>query len=72
MTTLNALGQIALSATDADRALAFYRDTLGLKFLFRYGELVFFDCAGVRLMIEGGGKAPAGRDAVCLYYRAGY
>jgi methylmalonyl-CoA/ethylmalonyl-CoA epimerase len=69
MTALNALGQIALSASDADRAQAFYGDTLGLKFLFRYGDLVFFDCAGVRLMIEGSNNVPAGRDAVCLYYR---
>ncbi|MGB0035871.1 MAG: VOC family protein [Candidatus Acidiferrales bacterium] len=45
------IGQIALTVTDLDRAVAFYRDTLGMKFLFRAPKLAFFDCAGVRLML---------------------
>ncbi len=49
---LNRLGQIALQVTDVDRAEAFYRDVLGLRHLFRFGEVTFFDCQGVRLMIE--------------------
>ena len=49
---LTSLGQIALSVSDADRAQAFYADTLGLPLLYRYGDLVFFDLAGVRLMLS--------------------
>ena len=49
---LNRIGQIALAVRDVDRAEAFYRDVLGLRHLYRYGELTFFDCAGVRLMLE--------------------
>jgi methylmalonyl-CoA/ethylmalonyl-CoA epimerase len=49
---LNRIGQIAIAASDVDRAEAFYRDALGLRLLFRFGDLVFFDCCGVRLMIE--------------------
>ena len=48
---LSRLGQIALNAHDLDRAVAFYRDQLGLPFLFRAPNLAFFDCAGVRLML---------------------
>lgn len=33
--TLNDIGQIAVPVTDIDRAVAFYRDTLGLRFLFQ-------------------------------------
>lgn len=45
------LGQIALVFKDIPAAIAFYRDTLGLKFLFTAGpQLAFFDCAGVMLM----------------------
>jgi methylmalonyl-CoA/ethylmalonyl-CoA epimerase len=48
---LSRIGQIAVTAHDLDRALAFYRDTLGIPFLFRAGTLAFFDCAGTRLML---------------------
>jgi len=51
--TLNRIGQIGFSVADVDRAEAFYRDVLGLRHLYRYGNLTFFDCAGVRLLLEG-------------------
>ena len=51
--TLNQIGQIAFHAEDLDRAVAFYRDTLGMKFLFQVPPaLAFFDCGGIRLMID--------------------
>jgi methylmalonyl-CoA/ethylmalonyl-CoA epimerase len=34
---LNQIGQIALPADDLERAVAFYRDTLGMRFLFQVG-----------------------------------
>src|SRR5208283_4711422 len=49
---LSRIGQIAMSVADVDRAEAFYRDTLALPHLYRYGDLSFFDCAGVRLMLQ--------------------
>ena len=49
---LGRIGQITVTITDADRAVAFYRDTMGLPFLFRAGNLAFFDCEGVRLMLS--------------------
>ncbi len=49
---LHRIGQIALAVRDVDRAETFYRDTLGLRKLYRYGDLAFFDCAGVRLLLE--------------------
>jgi methylmalonyl-CoA/ethylmalonyl-CoA epimerase len=67
--TLSALGQIALPVSNADRADAFYAEKLGLKRLFRFGDLVFFDCGGVRLMLEGNSKEAGHTEGVCLYYR---
>ena len=53
MTTLSTIGQIAMAVKDLPRAVAFYRDRLGMKFLFQAPPaLAFFDCGGVRLMIE--------------------
>ena len=45
--------QISIRATDTARAVAFYRDVLGLKLIFQAPpQLAFFDCAGVRLMLS--------------------
>lgn len=44
--------QIAMNVKDIDRAVAFYRDVLGLPFLFQAGNLAFFDLNGVRLMLD--------------------
>ena len=49
---LRHIGQIALPVSDVDRAEAFYADVLGLLKLYRFGDLTFFDCAGVRLLLE--------------------
>src|SRR5262245_7838863 len=46
------IGQIAITVQDLERAVAFYRDKLGMRFLFNVPSLAFFDCAGVRLMLS--------------------
>ncbi len=52
---LSRLQQISMRAVDVPRATAFYRDVLGLKFLFDAPPgLAFFDCGGVRLMLASG------------------
>jgi methylmalonyl-CoA/ethylmalonyl-CoA epimerase len=66
---LGPIGQIALHVSDAGRAERFYRDTLGLPLLFRFGNLVFFDCHGVRLMLEGGHEPTGKREQFCVYFR---
>ena len=49
---LSSIGQIAISVSDLDVATAFYRDTLGIRFLFSAPPgMSFFDCDGVRLML---------------------
>jgi methylmalonyl-CoA/ethylmalonyl-CoA epimerase len=64
---LSAIGQIALGVGDVDRAEEFYGGQLGLRKLFRFGDLSFFDCAGVRLLIEK--SADPGKSASVLYFR---
>ena len=57
------IGQIAVVVQDVERAVAFYRDVLGLRLLFQAPPgLAFLDCGGVRLMLsrpEGAGEAGA-------------
>jgi methylmalonyl-CoA/ethylmalonyl-CoA epimerase len=50
--TLDRIGQISLRARDIGRAVRFYRDTLGMRFLFEVPNLAFFDCGGVRIMLS--------------------
>lgn len=46
------IGQVTINVHDLDLAVAFYRDTLGLRFLFQAGpKMAFFDCSGIRLML---------------------
>jgi methylmalonyl-CoA/ethylmalonyl-CoA epimerase len=59
--------QITLPVKDLERAIAFYADTLGVKFLFRAADAAFLDVGGVRLRLEKNDAAlPSG--AVELYF----
>ena len=50
---LSRIHQISMRAHDVERAVRFYRDTLGLPFLFAAPpRLAFFNCDGVRLMLS--------------------
>ena len=66
---LSQIGQIAVPVSDIERAIRFYRDTLGMRFLFQAPPgLGFFDLNGVRLMLDGPAKAQAGNSSV-IYYK---
>lgn len=50
---LSSIRQIAITVSSVDTALRFYRDVLGITFLFRAGpDLAFLDSGGVRLMLS--------------------
>jgi catechol 2,3-dioxygenase-like lactoylglutathione lyase family enzyme len=49
---LSQIGQIAVNVKDLERAVAFYRDKLGMKHLFTVPKLAFFDCGGITLMLD--------------------
>ncbi|MFZ0317933.1 MAG: VOC family protein [Candidatus Sulfotelmatobacter sp.] len=63
------LGQIAINAKDVERAAAFYQDVLGLKLLFKAPPgLAFFDCGGVRLMLDRAEKPEFDHPSSVLYF----
>jgi methylmalonyl-CoA/ethylmalonyl-CoA epimerase len=67
---LGMIGQIAVPVSDIDRAVAFYRDALGMRFLFQAPPgLGFFDCAGVRLMLDAPAWNQGASHASIIYYR---
>jgi len=67
---ITGIGQIAITVSDVDAALAFYRDILELPFLFRPAiNLAFLDAGGVRLMLstpQGAGEV--GGNSI-LYFK---
>ena len=66
---LSAIGQIALPVKDLDRAIVYYRDLLGMKFLFQVPGLAFFDCLGVRLMLDTNAKKEGAENNSVIYYK---
>lgn len=67
--SLSRIGQIAVVVHDVERATAFYRDVLGMKFLFAYPGLAFFDCDGTRLMLSRPEKKEYDHPSSILYFR---
>jgi predicted enzyme related to lactoylglutathione lyase len=67
---LSEIRQIAITVGDVAAALAFYRDTLGLEFLFSAGpNLAFLNAGGVRIMLttpQGAGSV--GHNSI-LYFK---
>jgi len=46
------IGQINVRVHDLQRAVAFYRDILGIRYLFEVPRMAFFGCAGIRLLLS--------------------
>ncbi len=69
---LGDIGQITLTVNDLDKAVAFYRDALGLKHLFSAPPgLAFFACGNVRLMLSRPEPPDAERFSAALYFKVG-
>ena len=65
---LSTIGQILVPVRDVARATAFYRDRLGMRFLFDFPGMAFFDAGGLRLYLA----EPEGAEfdgKATIYYR---
>jgi len=68
--TLNQVGQIFVNVKELDRAIAFYRDTLGMTFLFQAPpNMAFFDCGGIRIMLGLPDRPDLDHPASIIYYK---
>ncbi len=66
---LESIGQIAIRTNDLPAAVAFYRDQLGLEFLFDAGPLAFFRCGDVRLMLAIPERGEHDHPSSTVYFR---
>lgn len=68
--SLGTIGQLSMNARDLGRAVAFYRDQLGIPLLFEVPpKMAFFDCGGVRLMLSLPEGAEYDHPGSVLYFR---
>ena len=65
---LGTIAQLAMPVTNLERAIAFYRDQLGLNLLFQVPNLAFFDCGGVRLMLDASPASAEHRGSI-IYFK---
>lgn len=66
---LNAIGQIFIRAKELDRAIRFYRDTLGMPFLFQAPpQMAFFQCGPITVMVGVPETPELSHPASLVYY----
>jgi len=66
---LDRIRQIGVNAKDLERAVRFYRDVLGMRFLFEAPpQMAFFDCGGVRLLVGVTDNPEIDHAASVIYY----
>ncbi|CAN5901522.1 hypothetical protein BH23GEM7_BH23GEM7_25340 [soil metagenome] len=68
---ISGIGQISVTVHDLQRAIAFYRDVLGIRYLFEIPNAAFFDCGGIRLMLAVPEAPEFDHPSSILYYRVG-
>ena len=69
-TPILSIGQISIRTNDLPAAVGFYRDLLGLEFLFEAGPaLAFFMCGDVRVMLTVPERAEFDHPSSTLYFR---
>jgi methylmalonyl-CoA/ethylmalonyl-CoA epimerase len=70
MTKLSTIGQVAMVVKDLPRAVTFYRDVLGMRFIFQAPPaLAFFECNGVRLMLDAAAEGEFDHPGSILYFK---
>jgi methylmalonyl-CoA/ethylmalonyl-CoA epimerase len=69
---LLAIGQIAINTRNLPRAIAFYRDVLGIPFMFEAPpSLAFFRCGDISLMLGPPESPEFDHASSVLYFNSG-
>ena len=66
---LSEIGQVAVNVRNVEESVKFYRDTLGMQFLFTAPGMAFFQCGAVRLMLSVAETPEFDHPASIIYYR---
>ena len=66
---ITSVGQVAVNVKDVQRAIGFYRDVMGLRYLFEIPNAAFFMAGDLRLMLGTAEKPELDHPASVLYYK---
>lgn len=66
---LSSIGQINLPVHDLETSIAFYRHSLGMKFLFQVPNMAFFECGGVRLLLAEPEEQATSHQGSIIYFK---
>jgi methylmalonyl-CoA/ethylmalonyl-CoA epimerase len=64
---LSSIGQVAITVKELERAIRFYRDSLGLPLVFQTPEMAFFKCGDLRLMLGSSQHGTATYSSIIYY-----
>jgi DNA-binding CsgD family transcriptional regulator/catechol 2,3-dioxygenase-like lactoylglutathione lyase family enzyme len=64
--TLGRIGQISRTVKDIEQAQEWYGKVLGLRHLYMFGKLAFFDCNGTRLLLTQQGEVSSTESILYL------
>jgi catechol 2,3-dioxygenase-like lactoylglutathione lyase family enzyme len=64
---LGPIAQISRTVNDIQKAERWYGEVLGLRHLYTFGNLAFFDCGGTRLFLSQGSASAASESII--YFR---
>ena len=67
--SLGPIGQVSLTVDSIDTAIPFYRDVLGIKHLYTFGNLSFFDCDGTRLFLTAASDEAHDSQHSVIYFK---
>ena len=65
---LTTIGQVLVPVSEIERATTFYREALGMRFLYAFPGIAFFDADGVRLYLAQP-ESPDFAGRATLYFR---
>lgn len=65
---LSGISQVSMRALDLDRAVAFYRDVLGLELLSQHEGMAFFLAGSLRIMLSVPPSAEFDHPGSVLYF----
>jgi methylmalonyl-CoA/ethylmalonyl-CoA epimerase len=65
---LSKIGQINIPVRNLEESVRFYRDILGMTFLFQVPNMAFFDCGGIRILLGAGEEETGDRHGSIIYF----
>ena len=69
MVSIQKVGQLGIPVKDLERAVDFYKNKLELSLLFQVGNLAFFDCNGLRLLLSPPEKEEFAHASSIVYFQ---